>query len=66
MIYLDLKYSKPSSWYIFSVEIALVAPAIAKHALYWIDSSLSWKAEFYIYWEEMILAKFVEIYVKDP
>ena len=31
---LDLRDSKPSSWYIFSVEVPLIAPVIAKHALY--------------------------------
>ena len=30
----DLSHSKPSSWYIFSVEVPLIAPVIAKHALY--------------------------------
>ena len=29
----------------FSLEVPLIAPVITKHALYWIDSSLSWKAE---------------------
>ena len=35
--------SKPSSWYIFSFEEPLIAPVKARHALYWIDSSFSWK-----------------------
>ena len=37
---LGLRDSKPSSWYIFSIEVPLIAPVIAKHVLYWIYSSL--------------------------
>ena len=42
---LDLRDSKSSSWDIFSVEVPLIAPVIAKHAFYWTDLSLSWKVE---------------------
>ena len=31
---LDLRDSEPSSWYNFSVDVPLVTPVIAKHALY--------------------------------
>ena len=35
--------SKPSSWYIFSLDVPLMAPLIAKAALYCRDSILWWK-----------------------
>ena len=37
---LDLRGSKPRSWYSFSPGVPLIAPAIAKNELYWTDSSL--------------------------
>ena len=35
--------SKPNSWFSFSLGVPLIAPVIARQALYWIDYSQSWK-----------------------
>ena len=34
-----------NSWYIFPGDIPFIAPVIARQALYWRDSSFSWKEE---------------------
>ena len=38
---LNFRDSNPNSWYSFSDDVPLVAPVIAKQALYWRDSSFS-------------------------
>ena len=35
--------AKPSSWESFSLEMSHMAPIMANHALYWMDSSFWWK-----------------------
>ena len=39
-----LEDSKSNFWKGLSLGVSLIAAVMAKHALYWIDSTLSWKA----------------------
>ena len=39
----SLRGCKPYSWYSFPLDAPLIVPVIARQALYWIHSSLSWK-----------------------